>query len=397
MKFTAWPDEKPNLFLPMRMGALGQRNRLATYLFKIDAYVSILRNQPPSLGSEDLYFTLPTTYTIYNSNGLHIWEERQTSEPTYRNQTMIFKMITDKFSDFYEKESNPMLIEDIQTCMCASWSSIWKLLKSQKVLKTYGPTLNPNKVALRQQLNLLKARLDRIHIQLSSTPTYDRQGHYLPMEYYLGHEDHSLPSSASIVSVRMKDLLTDAMMLYHLLSISLSTNLGILVRLAKDRNLTPVEEASGAHGQARSERLFLAKQWSTSSNARRSLCHSVDILMAGRPFIENPDPISNIALIFAATVVHAYCIYGNCACVMCLPNPLVPVVEMTKWSNPGCDTYKNEREAWIEAGDEFRPQLQGIQMCCCNAAFLVELYKTYLPAGWEVASMIPDVQPCLVD
>lgn len=369
-------------------------SRLTTYLFKIDAYLSILRNQPPSLSPEDLYFTLPTTYALYNSDGLHILDERYISEPKYRNQLSTFKMINDKFSEAYEVETNPMLIEDIQTCLCAAWSSIWRISKSQKLLNTFGPTITPERVALRQQLDVLKARLDRIGIQLSTTPMYDQGDRYLPTKYYFGYEDCTLSSSTAPVVMRMQDLLADAIMLYHLLSITLSTNVAMLIRLVKDSNLSPVEELSEAHGQARSERLFLVKSWATSPNARRSLCHSVDILMTCRSLSQNPDPISHIALSFAAIVVHAFCIYGSCACVMCVPNPLVPVVEMTTWSSPGLETFKDEREAWIEVGAGFRPQLQGIQMCRCNSGFLVEFYKTYLPMGWEIANMIPNVQAC---
>jgi hypothetical protein len=69
---TAWIDEKPGYFIPMRLVRLGHRQRLAVYLFKIDAYMSILRDQPTIVVSEELHFSLPCAFALYNADGLHM-------------------------------------------------------------------------------------------------------------------------------------------------------------------------------------------------------------------------------------------------------------------------------------------------------------------------------------
>lgn len=86
-KETAWVDEKPGYFVPMRLVKLGSRQRqvlpirldamltlfrLAAYLFKIDAYLSVLRDQPAVIFQEELHFSLPSAFGQYNADGLHI-------------------------------------------------------------------------------------------------------------------------------------------------------------------------------------------------------------------------------------------------------------------------------------------------------------------------------------
>lgn len=296
----------------------------------------------------------------------------------------IVQMITDRFGQFPEVETHPMFIEDIQLCLCAAWSSIWRMSKKEKLLRTSGPTLSPEKVILQQQLDGLKTRLDRIQNQLFR-PQISGQGQYLPSRYYVGHEDSSLPNSAGVAPTRMKHLLLDATMLYHLLCIHISTNVATLVRLTKDKNLTPVEQISETQSQVRIERLGFTKRWATSANARSALCHSVEILLTGQSADRNRDPITDIAHIIAAIVVHTYCALGSCACEICLPNPAIPVVELTMLG-------REEKDAWIEGDGELRPQVQGMQLCRCNAWYFMGLFKAVLPVGWEVADIVPASQ-----
>lgn len=311
-------------------------------------------------------------------------------------------MITNNFTWLDESTSQPMLIEDIQTCLCAAWASIWRISKSQRLLKLSALNMNPEKVALKRRLDAMQSRLQRIADQIWGIANFGREP-YLPSKYYFGSEDSSQSKSNDIVSARIQGLLVDALMLYHLLSLHLSSNIPILVRLAKDQHLTPVEEVSEIQGQARVERLNLTKKWVASSDARRALCHAVDILLANRSVREKvdldtnvnrksaqQDPIANVAQAFAALVIWAYSVYSDCACEICLPNPLIPVVELSRWSNFGFEVYKNEKDAWIDTASDLRPQIQGIQICRCNASYLTETYKSYLPADWEVANMTLD-------
>ena len=86
------PYDKPGDFLGFRLVNIGDRSRykspffllgisnnynsLAAYLYKIDTYFNLLRCRPALLVPEDLtHYPLPSTYSLYNSDGLDVWEE----------------------------------------------------------------------------------------------------------------------------------------------------------------------------------------------------------------------------------------------------------------------------------------------------------------------------------
>ncbi|KAH7388956.1 hypothetical protein BKA64DRAFT_645427 [Cadophora sp. MPI-SDFR-AT-0126] len=389
-KETAWADEKPGYFVPMRLVKLGSRQRLAAYLFKIDAYLSVLRLQPSSTLLEELHHPLPSTFGLYNADGLHIWEERQANEPLYRSQNSMYKMITDSALEPVAGIEQPMLIEDVQTCICAMQTAIWKACMSECPV-----TLGLQQDSLRRQLDNLKARLNNMFSQFPENGEFGIEKH-LPIRYYFGYEDTSQPGWQNIVIARVKSLLFDTKMLYHLFSLQIFAEIRNITNLAKDRRLGPIEEASSIHHQARKQRQAEIKAWGLRPSARWCLCHAVDILVAHQNIahhdaslglsIRTLDPVAHLAACVAAMVVWAYCILDIQGCEVCTPGSAT-FIELTRWSVPGA-MYEKEKEAWIGDGNGYRIQLQGIQLCSCNAEYLMTLYQGCLPEDWSVADCI---------
>ncbi|PVH76532.1 hypothetical protein DL98DRAFT_425363 [Cadophora sp. DSE1049] len=390
-KETAWADEKPGYFVPMRLVRLGSRQRLAAYLFKIDAYLSVLRLQPATTLPEELHFPLPSTFGLYNADGLHIWEERQANEPVYRSQKSIYKMITDSALEPVPGIEQPMLIEDVQTCICAMQTAIWKVCISSEC----PVTTVLQKDSLRRQLDNSKTRLNDMFSQFSENAKFGQEK-TLPLRYYFGYEDTSQPGWQNIVIARVKSLLFDTMMLYHLFSLQIFAEIRNIANLAKDRRLGPIEEASLIHHQAREQRLAEMKAWGLTPSARWSLCHAVDILVAHQNIahhdaslgltIRTLDPVSHLAACVGAMVVWVYCILDIQGCEICTPGSAT-VIELTRWSVPGA-MYEKEKEAWIEDGNGCRIQLQGIQLCSCNVEYLMVLFQGCLPDAWSTADSI---------
>ncbi|EHK96125.1 hypothetical protein M7I_8179 [Glarea lozoyensis 74030] len=69
---TVYKDEKLGYFLPMHHAALGERQRLAQYLFKIDKYFSILRGHRGIIPLDALHFPPPSSYALWNGDGLDV-------------------------------------------------------------------------------------------------------------------------------------------------------------------------------------------------------------------------------------------------------------------------------------------------------------------------------------
>ncbi|KAL2062760.1 hypothetical protein VTL71DRAFT_5832 [Oculimacula yallundae] len=394
-KETAWMDEKPGFFVPMRLMRLGARQRLATYLFKVDAYLSILRDQPTVIFPEELHFSLPSVFGLYNAEGLHIWEERQANEPVHRSQISIWKMITQSSLEPVPGSDQQLLIEDIQTCICAMQPAIWKTC----VANEPAFTAVVQKDTLRRQLDNLKARLNNV---FSQPPGEVEFGHekFLPLRCYFGYEDPSLPGWQNIVVARVKSLIFDTMMLYHLSSLQIFAEIRKITNLAKDRRLGEVEGASTIHSQARELRILEMRAWGSTPTARWCLCHAVDILVAHQNIahedgqlgltMKTLDPIAHVALCTAALVVWVYSFLNVQGCEVCTPGA-GQFIELKLWSTPGA-IYEREKELWIENGDGYRVQLQGIQMCSCNVEYLMAIFQECLPDSWAAAdSMAPGI------
>lgn len=394
---TAWPDERQGYFFPMRSVKLGQRNRLAYNMFKLDSYMSMLRNKPMTIFPEELHFSLPCTFSMWNTNGLHIWEERQIKEPTYRDMKSMASLIAGSALDTTQKE--PMLIEDIHLCLCAMQSDIWRHYHSPAPRASCEFDNVLRKDTLRRQLDRLNSRLNQILAQNISLSEPDfGQEVYLPYRYYYGFEDCALAGWQGIVTTRVKSILFDTVMFYFLLSLHLAVEVRKLTQIAKDQRLNTVEELSEVHRVARVQRHTSMKGWTATPAARFALCQSVDVLVAyqnsnnGSGTSRNVralDPICHTALCVSALVVWTFCKYYDYGCDVCTLEPM-PLAEMTAWSIPG-GQFEKEKEAWIEMGERgpsFRPQLQGIQICQCNTQFLMNLFQACLPTGWALADTL---------
>ncbi|TVY86641.1 hypothetical protein LAWI1_G006086 [Lachnellula willkommii] len=125
---TSWADEKEGYFVPTRTIKEGERQRLAYALFQLDSYISILRTQTMTLCLQELHFSLPSTFSLHNTNSLHIWESRLIDEPFYRARKSLNDLILENTAENKSSSTcnQPMLIEDIHLCLCAMQWKIWK-------------------------------------------------------------------------------------------------------------------------------------------------------------------------------------------------------------------------------------------------------------------------------
>jgi hypothetical protein len=353
-----------------------------------------------TIPSEELHFRPPTTFAAWNADGLHIWEERHIEEPMCRLSKSMHRMIVD---DALEtgliQVGAPMLIEDIHLCLCAMQSDIWRLSNSGMSSTSCEVNDVLQRDSLRRHLERLNSRLERIIAQPVPVSNLDfGHGDHLPYRYYYGYEDHSETGWQEVVSARVKTILFDTVMLYFLLSLHLSVDVPNLSLIAKDQNLSTIEEISEVHRREREQRQVATKGWASAPAARWALCQAIEVFVAYQNFkngagmsanVRSLDPICHVALCVSALIVWAFCKFYDHGCEMCLPGSL-QIVELTAWSLAG-KQFEKEKEEWIEAGDRpprFRPQLQGIQLCQCNIEFVVALFQACLPHGWGIADSI---------
>ena len=134
-------------------------------MFKLDAYMSVLRNKPMAIFPEELHFSLPCTFSLWNSNGLCIWEERQVDEPSHRDLKSMLSLIGDSTLDSSSTQEQPMLIEDIHLCLCAMQLDVWKHSQNTAPQTDCEVDIVLQKDMLRRRLDRLNSRLDQIMAQ----------------------------------------------------------------------------------------------------------------------------------------------------------------------------------------------------------------------------------------
>ncbi|KAG9244516.1 hypothetical protein BJ878DRAFT_421194 [Calycina marina] len=391
--FTAGiPFDKPGDLLAFRHKNIGDRSRLACYLLKIDAYLNLLRCQPSILCAEDVtHYLLPSTYSLYNANGLGVWETRLSIEPAHRCNIFIHRMIgSPKLDADSQIEDGMLLIEDIQIGLCAMYHDILSL--SEKLRHSIDINNAFQRDLLQQQLEFWKIHLVATKFD-PPTPAELTREQQRSMRFYYGFEDHTKHGWESVIYARPHSLYFDAAMLYHLLYLHLYTDIRMIKQTAQD--LLPGILAA-AYGEpyraAQRKREDNIREFTQTQNMRRALCHSASILVsfdklsaAERAVV---DPMYFIALSTAALVVWASCNFANFPCRLCsdLGNTCVtPTVELTQWSDLRNESI--EREMWIEKGGGLII-LDGFPVCICAKELLALRFQERQPADWDAANSV---------
>jgi hypothetical protein len=337
----------------------------------------------------ELHYPLPSTYAIWNSDGLHVFANRLETEPPSRHQTSMWTRIRDVEQGTEIPTDEPMLIEDIQLFMCVIQPRVghfWNRMRSScfndpAILRAECP---------RPRLEALKRQLDLVSLQLKS-PSDPGTTETLPSTHYHGYEEPTVPGFDKIVSGRMKDLLFDALMLSHLLQIQLSTDIQLFSQISKDRNVPLGMQIPEARRQEREQRVCSATTWTTTCLARRALYHAAEVLVLHRDNREIErrmmDPIAIVALVHAALVVMAYCIFSGAKAPDESEPPSPFHTELTEWCN-GNSPNKGAREMWINMAVGLPVEIERVRLCSANVGYFKARFRAFIPEVWELADTI---------
>ncbi|KAF7865235.1 hypothetical protein EAF04_006212 [Stromatinia cepivora] len=401
---TIYLDDKPGFFLPLHLVKQQQRQRIAVDLFKIDTYFSVIKGQPLLIKPEELHFSIPETFAHWNADGLPIWEVRRLDEPKSRSQRSINMMFEEVILGTINFSENESMLEDIQICLWAMQSQISQLSKQSPPQRQNELSLNIQRESLKRQLESLKRGLTKLCTKISSREVLEQAGHS-PVRYYYGVEDHDKPGWENIVSRRIHRFTFDTSILYHLMSLQVFAETNILRMLAKDPAIP--DNLRGVFGEVYSHphtsRISAVRAWTQDSNSRRALWHATEILLSHNKlnmtsslvdFI--PDPISYIAVAFAALVIWTHCMYGQETCNPDssvsgpIPHNVGMFIELTKLSEVmnGASYDERAKEVWIESGACFRASIENVQLCSSNVGILMGKLRAHIPRDWEIVEEI---------
>ncbi|TAQ89882.1 hypothetical protein B7494_g1819 [Chlorociboria aeruginascens] len=371
---TLMSDDKAGYFMPMQLVKREQRSRLAAYLFKIDSYLNMLRHQPALLTPPELHFQIPSTFSLFNGDGLIEFERRLPKEPAIRSQRSIRQII--QGNDFENTDPNefPILIEDIQLRICSLQSEIWELSSTM--------SRKDEQITTAIHRNALKTRLDSCRRQLVSVATPPPpdiefgQEPILPRRYYFGMEDQSQAGWKELVSTRVCTLIIDTLFLNCLFSIHLHAHIQVLSQVAKEIN-SPLSQVLAPEVHQRiQEREDEAREWSQTPNMRRCLWNAAEILhlhmktqnSVSELVKRTLDPVAYMGASVAALIVWMF-------------------FELLNGIGEG-GMIEKDKEAWIGMGEFCMVSMDGISLCPCGLGILMGKFQKFLPEGWDVADSI---------
>lgn len=344
-----------------------------------------------TLRYEELYFSLPSTFCLFNGPGLHMLEARASDEPVQRNQETVSSMISDRSFSI----SQPfVLVEDIQLGMCASQADIWQY--SEKIQSSFEHDINNliRQKSLREGLNSWKRLFDQTSIEDSET-AMQGMTNKIPMKYYYGVENHSDAGWQEIVLNRPRSLLFDTAMLYHLFGLHIHANIRSFEILASCKS----DFRIATSGDVVLGREHRARQWTNVVCSRQAIWHASNIVSIHRSryrrlisqekaAIESLDPITHVAVAVGSLVMWAYCCFNDKGCARCVgPAGISAEVELMDIL-----TKSEESEKWIELGG--LTAVDGHSLCRCNVQKLVQIFQNCLPSGaqkWDLADSLSGV------
>jgi hypothetical protein len=170
----------------------------------------------------------------------------------------------------------------------------------------------------------------------------------------------------------------------------LSTDIQLFSKIAKDRNIPLGMQLPEARRQEREQRVSSATTWATTCLARRALYHAAEVLVLHRENKEieprTMDPIALVALVNAAQIVMAYCMFSGAKAPDVSDPPNSFHTELTEWCNG--NPNKGAREIWINMAVGLPVEIERVRLCSANVGYFAARFRAFIPEGWELADII---------
>ncbi|PON23477.1 hypothetical protein TGAM01_v207711 [Trichoderma gamsii] len=345
-------------FPPWAFAMKEKWKRLATNLFKLDTYISLLTQQPPSVQREEMSLGLTSTFALWNAYGLDVFFRRWPSEPLERSSYKICDLALGS----QQPISPIMLVEDIQIRMMGVTNYVWILSKMRG-----NP--NPALCASADQKELIATRLKRCKLQLDGMAALwmDPEQHKMHIEFllraYMGSEEPFHDDWEKYSRGRFFSYVFSATMMYHLLSMHIYADAQSYMQ-----NLPGITSSLAPCGVTLPYPPNTAeiKEWATSMDSRIAVSHAIVAYRVYSGHVspselkaEVVDPIAHMTIAVGAGVLWTWIQNNGMTCTCNCMN--VPLVDGLDFGFVRLETGKSpEVENWIRNGGDI--WLNGVQV-----------------------------------
>jgi len=237
--------------------------------------------------------------------------------------------------------------------------------------------MDTNLTELLGQLEIWRSHLDRLDVVSMRKGIPDQSDKDI-LRSYRGEEQESVPGWENITRGRLRSMVFDTKLLYHLMYIHLCADVSS-IQLAAAKGTLPGRDDSDA----------ALHQWAASPQGRRAFLHVTDVMRMFRSlWIQLPprkapyDALVYIALAASANVLWAFLAYGPETCTCAIAFGQLDV------SHESPDFNDNiAREAWVANGGPVR--LQELNFCKCSADTWMRRLAAAVPGrSWPMASIV---------
>ncbi|KAM0450017.1 hypothetical protein ACHAO4_006896 [Trichoderma viride] len=372
-------------FPPWAFAMKEKWKRLTTSLFKLDTYISLLTQQPPSIQREEMSLGLTSTFALWNAYGLDVFFRRWPSEPLERSSYKICDLALGS----QQPISPIMLVEDIQIRMMGVTNYVWILSKMRG-----NP--NPALCASADQKELISTRLKRCKLQLDGMAALwmDPEQHKMHIEFllraYMGSEEPFHDDWEKYSRGRFFSYVFSATMMYHILSMHIYADAQSYMQ-----NLPGITSSLAPCGITLPNTPNTAeiKEWAMSMDSRIAVSHAIVAyrVYSGHVSLselkaEIVDPIAHMTIAVGAGILWTWIQNNGMTCTCDCMN--VPLVDGLDFGFVRLETGKSpEVENWIRNGGNI--WLNGVQVCKCNVGVWLSPFAAILAHGarkWEIGN-----------
>ena len=329
-------------------------SRLAFSVLRVDAYLSLLVDHPPSVRYQEICISLPKSPRLWAAGGEDEWRSLQWSEPVGREHTLFCSLVHNVL-DFRQRNLPYRLTEaDHHLVLCSLQVGIWGAAHEGHSRES-------------AELATSSAPQDSIHLWRT----------HLDLWRVTTEQKCSLSHNCFSPSLACTDnlLSSHSLILWHISALTLRAPLKLLQAHGCCSKYGPGMALTTRKNKAR------LRSWIVSSDARTAVWNGAQIARIVERESTNPIPTTRLLLnpllihgvLQSAIVICSYA-YHTRACPVCTGGPPIDLVDLL-----GANDTEERLIKWKEHGEglaDFTPS--AVPVCECHVKTIAMWFRGLL-------------------
>lgn len=170
----------PGTFPPYKAWVVDRRARLVSYLFKVDAFLSLACGQVPHMQLEELDILVPQAFGPWNAFGIAVFAKRMTATHNRRIAQHLIGHLRQQ-----GPAPTELLVEDIEIGLCGLARDVWVCGAQRQSGRGDGDA----RYAVLERLDDWRRQLERLQAVTQLTPSDESREPHTLLLAYRGDDD----------------------------------------------------------------------------------------------------------------------------------------------------------------------------------------------------------------